>query len=236
METAFNSIFDNGTSLATATTIDVGSFITCILVSLVIGLVISLAYVFKTKCSTSFITTIALIPAVVCVVIMMVNGNIGTGIAVAGAFALVRFRSAPGTAKEIAVVFLAMCAGLIMGMGYIGFACLYTAIMSLMLLIYSIVEDKYLKSSKRNKILRITIPENLDYSNMFDDILNKYTNSFSLEQVKTTNMGTMFKLKHFVRLKDASKEKEMVDAIRERNGNLEVSMATIGLEKEVAAL
>ena len=230
----FDSIFNTAESVSTS--IDVADFLICLLVSIVIGIVIALAYTFKAKYSTSFITTLALLPAVVCVVIMMVNGNIGTGIAVAGAFALVRFRSAPGTAKEIAAVFLAMCAGLIMGMGFIGYAALFTVIMSAVLMAYSTIEASYINGAKRNKILRVTIPEDLDYTSVFNDILEKYTERYELAQVKTTNMGTMFKLKFEIRMKDQTKEKEMIDAIRERNGNLEVSVAQLGVEKEAAAL
>ena len=172
----------------------------------------------------SFLVTLALLPAVVCVVIMMVNGNIGAGVAVAGAFSLVRFRSAPGSAKEIVTIFLAMGAGLIAGMGYLGFAALFTVIMCVMFLIYNAVASNA-KSESVNKTIKITIPEDLDYTGAFDDIFTEYTKKNELVKVKTTNMGSMFRLTYNVTLRDATKEKEMIDRIRERNGNLEIMVS-----------
>ena len=156
--------------------------------------------------------------------IMMVNGNIGAGVAVAGAFSLVRFRSAPGSAKEIVTIFLAMGAGLIAGMGYLGFAALFTVIMCVMFLIYNALAGNA-RSEAVNKTIKITIPEDLDYTGAFDDIFAEYTKKNELVKVKTTNMGSMFRLTYNVTLRDATKEKEMIDRIRERNGNLEIMVS-----------
>ena len=217
MDALFKGVFDNGLTRIIA----VGDFLLCLGVSLAIGLIMAAVYMFRNEHTKSFLVTLALLPAVVCVVIMMVNGNIGAGVAVAGAFSLVRFRSAPGSAKEIVTIFLAMGAGLIAGMGYLGFAALFTVMMCAMLLIYNAVTD-YTEGKAVNKTIKITIPEDLDYTGVLDDIFAEYTKKNELIRVKTTNMGSMFCLTYHVTLKDATKEKQMIDRIRERNGNLEI--------------
>ena len=217
MDAIFKGIFDNELTQV----IKVGDFLLCLGVSLVLGLIMAAVYTFKNEHTKSFLVTLALLPSVVCVVIMMVNGNIGAGVAVAGAFSLVRFRSAPGSAKEIVTIFLAMGAGLIAGMGYLGFAALFTVIMCGMFLIYSVVTGCS-KSEVLHKTVKITIPEDLDYTGVFEDIFAEYTKKHELMKVKTTNMGSMFRLTYNVTLRDASREKEMIDRIRERNGNLEI--------------
>ena len=220
MDKIFRGVFDNGLTQ----TISVSVFLSCLGVALALGLIMAGSYMWKNEHSKSFLLTLALLPAVVCVVIMMVNGNIGAGVAVAGAFSLVRFRSAPGSAKEIVTIFLAMGAGLIAGMGYLGFAALFTVIMCVMFLIYNAVAGNA-KSEAVNKTIKITIPEDLDYTGAFDDIFAEYTRKNELVKVKTTNMGSMFRLTYNVTLRDASKEKEMIDRIRERNGNLEIMVS-----------
>jgi len=191
----------------------------------VIGIIMALAYMYRTRYTKSFVVTLALLPAVVCVVIMMVNGNVGTGVAVAGAFSLVRFRSVPGTAKEIGTLFLAMGAGLIAGMGYIGYAFLFTVILCAIFMLYNRLDFGAKKNAAVYKTMQITIPEDLDYSGIFDDIFAEHTTSCELMRVKTTNMGSMFKLTYNITLRDASREKEMIDKIRCRNGNLEISVS-----------
>lgn len=204
--------------------ISLSDFLICLGVSLVLGLLLAVTYMYKNRYTKSFVITLGLIPAVVCVVIMMVNGNIGTGVAVAGAFSLVRFRSAPGSAKEIAMIFLAMGAGLIAGMGYLAFAGLFTLILCLIFILYNTFDFRSKKSAGKHKELRITIPEDLDYSGIFDDIFKEYTKSCELTRVKTVNMGSMFRLTYSIILRDVSKEKEMIDKLRTRNGNLEISL------------
>lgn len=188
--------------------------------SLAIGMFLALIYDRK-LCSRSFLVTLALLPAVVCVVIMMVNGNVGAGVAVAGAFSLVRFRSVPGTAREIATLFLAMAAGLICGMGYLGFALLFSLILGLVM--YGLNHFAFPQKHPQ-KILRITIPEDLNYSDVFDDIFTSYTSTYNLVSVKTSNMGSLFKLQYHVTLKDDTTEKAFIDALRCRNGNLEIAL------------
>ncbi len=205
--------------------ISVPDFLACVGASLVIGLIIAAAYIFKTRYTKSFIVTLAILPAVVCVVIMMVNGNVGAGVAVAGAFSLVRFRSVPGNAKEIVALFLAMAAGLITGMGYIAFAFLFAVILSAILMLYSTLDFGAKKRTAAYKTIRITVPENLDYTGVFEEVLEKYTTAYELTGVKTTNMGSLFRLTYDVTLRDTALERELIDELRCRNGNLEISVS-----------
>ena len=220
LDTLFKGIFDS----STASVISVSDFLLCIGISLALGIVMALSYTFKTRYTKSFLLTLAVLPAVVCVVIMMVNGNVGTGVAVAGAFSLVRFRSAPGTAKEITMVFMAMGSGLIAGMGYLGYAILYTIVLCIVFMVYNVLNIGE-KRILNYKTMTVTIPEDLNYTEVFDDILCKYTTAHELKKVKTTNMGSMFRLTYDISLKDRTLEKEMIDAIRVRNGNLEISIS-----------
>ena len=229
LENLFRGLFD--TDLVAV--ISVTDFLLCLGCSLVLGLVMAFAYMYRTRYTKSFVITLALLPAVVCVVIMLVNGNVGTGVAVAGAFSLVRFRSVPGTAKEICTLFLAMGAGLIAGMGYLGFAVLFTVVMCTVFILYNCLDFGTKKNAATFKTFTITIPEDLDYSGVFDDIFAEYTRSHDLIRVKTTNMGSMFKLTYNVEIRDAAKEKEMIDKMRCRNGNLEIAVSkqeTVGTE------
>lgn len=230
MESLFRGLFDSELT----TVISVTDFMLCLCLSLVLGLIMAVSYMYRTRHTKSFVVTLALLPAVVCVVIMLVNGNVGTGVAVAGAFSLVRFRSVPGTAKEICALFLAMGAGLISGMGYLGFAVLFTIIMCGMFLLYDRLEFGAGEKKNLYKTLNVTIPEDLDYTGVFDDIFTEYTIEHNLSRVKTTNMGSMFRLTYDITLKDAVGEKEMIDKIRCRNGNLEITVS--GQETTVSEL
>lgn len=228
-ENLFKGLFDTDLTAV----ISVTDFLLCLGASLVIGILMAFAYMYRTRYTKSFVVTLALLPAVVCVVIMMVNGNVGTGVAVAGAFSLVRFRSVPGTAKEICTLFLAMGAGLIAGMGYLGFAVLFTVVMCIMFVLYNRLDFGTKKNAATFKTFTITIPEDLDYSGIFDDIFSEFTTSHDLVRVKSTNMGSMFKLTYNVMLRDVTREKEMIDKIRCRNGNLEITVSkqeTVGTE------
>ncbi len=217
----FQGLFDTEYT----TLISVTDFLLCIGVSLMLGLVLALCYMYRTRYTKSFVITLALLPAVVCVVIMLVNGNVGAGVAVAGAFSLVRFRSVPGTAKEICILFLAMGTGLVAGMGYLGFAALFALIMCAAFLLFNRFDLGTKKNGQTYKTLTVTVPEDLDYTEIFDDIFEEYTSSCDLARVKTTNLGSLFKLTYHVTLRNAVKEKEMIDKIRCRNGNLEICVS-----------
>ncbi len=217
----FKGIFDTDA----AKVISLSDFLLCVGCSLVIGLILALAYMYRSRYTKSFVATLALLPAVVCVVIMMVNGNVGTGVAVAGAFSLVRFRSAPGTAKEIGILFLAMGAGMIAGMGYLGYSFLFAIILCAISLIYNRLDFGSKRNSAIYKTLHITIPEDLDYTNVFEELFPEYASSWELTNVRTTNMGSLFKLTYDVTLKNPQSEKELIDKLRCRNGNLEISVS-----------
>ncbi|MCR4717303.1 MAG: DUF4956 domain-containing protein [Lachnospiraceae bacterium] len=220
LSTVFESVF---TSTELTESISLLPFLECVGAALVIGLILAVAYTYKTRYTKSFVMTLAILPAVVAVVIMMVNGNVGTGIAVAGAFSLVRFRSAPGTAKEIGTIFIAMGAGLIVGMGYLGYAFLFTIIVGAMSVVYSAIDFGSKKTDLAYRTIRITIAEDLDYTDIFNEVWSEFTSSVKLVQVKTTNMGSMFKLTYDITLKDPASEKKLIDQLRIRNGNLEIS-------------
>ena len=221
MPEIFKGLFDTSTSV----TISVTDFLLCVGVALVLGVFLAVVYAVKSRYTKSFLITLGILPAVVCIVIMMVNGNVGAGVAVAGAFSLVRFRSAAGTAKEIAVIFLAMAAGLVCGMGYLAYAALFTLIIGVIFLALQFIKIPQSKSVLKQKTLRITIPEDLDYTSIFNDIFDKYTTEYKLTNVKTSNMGSLFKLTYHLTEKDITKEKEMIDELRIRNGNLEISIS-----------
>lgn len=223
LNTIFRGVFDS--DVQAASNIGIGDFILCLVISLLVGLLLAGTYTFKNRYTKSFLVTLAILPAVVCVVIMMVSGNIGTGVAVAGTFSLVRFRSVPGTAKEICAIFLAMCAGLIAGMGYLGYAVLFALILGGVTMLYNCFNFGSKKIEERYKVLHITIPEDLDYTGVFDEVLAEYTQSHELQQVKTANMGSLFKLTYNIVLKNSEAEKELIDKLRCRNGNLEISVS-----------
>ena len=206
-----------------AAALSVGKFLLCLAVGFVVGLFYYFAYSYQNKGSKSFRAALILLPAIVAVVIMMVNGSIGVGVAIAGAFSLVRFRSAQGSAKEIAVIFMAMCSGLIVGVGYLAYALLFTIVMCLVLLAIHLVSAK-MEDRDGARVLKVSIPENLDYEGVFDDLFTDYTLSHKSTHVRTANMGSIFKLTYDVTLKPGVSEKSFLDAIRVRNGNLEVSL------------
>lgn len=229
LQNLFKGLFDSDL----VTVISVTDFLLCLAVALLMGGVIAGSYMFRTRYTKSFVVTLALLPGVVCVVIMLVNGNVGTGVAVAGAFSLVRFRSVPGTAKEICALFLAMGAGLIAGMGYLGFGVVFTAVMCLFYVLYQSLELGEKKNAATFKTLTVTIPEDLNYGEVFADVLPRYTRSHQLIRVKTTNMGSLFKLTYQVELIRGGCEKELMDELRCRNGNLEIVISereTVGTE------
>ncbi len=221
LDNFFKGIFDTElTNVITPT-----DFLLCVGCALVCGIILTACYIFKTRYTRSFAATLALLPAVVAVVIMMVNGNIGAGVAVAGAFSLVRFRSAAGTAREIGAIFLAMGTGLVAGMGYLGYALLVSVLLGVISLVYNLIGLGTRKRTAHHKMLRITIPEDLDYTDVFEEILSEYTFEHELVKVKTTNMGSLFRLTYNVTIKDIKKEKELIDKLRVRNGNLEITVS-----------
>lgn len=212
LDLPFTSILESEISLRT--------FILCTLTSLILGIISAFAVMIKNNKNKSMALTLALLPTITQIVIMMVNGNIGAGVAVMGAFSLVRYRSNPGTASEILIIFFSMSIGLITGMGYIWLAALYTIIILGVYILLNVVG--FGVGRTHGKELKITIPESLNYTSIFDDIFEKYTKSHELLRVRTTNMGSLYQLYYHIELIDEAQEKDMIDEIRCRNGNLDI--------------
>ena len=208
LNTIFESIISSGEFTAKA-------FCEIIFAALVCGLIIAGTYM-------SFVITQVLLPSIVALVIILVNGNIGAGVAVAGAFSLVRFRSAAGKGQEITSIFLSMAVGLALGMGYIGMAVIFSILIAGINLILNVTNFGGKENEER--MLKITVPENLDFEERFDDIFRKYLESFDYDEVKTTNMGSLYKITLKVIVRSDASVKEMIDEIRTRNGNLEISL------------
>lgn len=192
----------------------------CLLCSLVYGFMIALIYMYKSNYTKSFVSSLVILPALVQVVITSVNGNLGASVAVMGAFSLVRFRSVPGSSRDITAVFFAMAVGLANGMGFVGYSGIIVLVVGLVTLVLSSTSFGETKSPYKN--LKILIPESLDYTSVFDDLFEKYLKEYSLEKVKTTDLGSMYELSYNIILKDAKQEKEFLDEVRCRNGNLTI--------------
>ena len=194
----------------------------CILCSIMLGFLIAFIHTKGGRYSKNFVITLTILPLLVATVMIMVNGNLGTGVAIAGAFSLVRFRSMQGTSREIMSVFWAMAIGIAVGMGQILFAIMVTVIVSFVLIVLSII--KFGEGNTNYKVLDVLVPENLDYDEIFNEIFMKYTNSYELLKVKTTNLGSLYELRYNVSMKKEMKEKDMIDELRVRNGNLKISL------------
>ena len=210
----FSSIFTGGITLI--------NFMICTLVALLLGFVLALVHMKTSKSKSNFITTLVMLPLIVSIIILFVNGDVGTGVAIAGAFSLVKFRSIPANSREILSIFIALAIGFSIGTGYVAFAAILAFICFIVLIILYLV--KFGEGNNKDKTLKICIPEDLNFQDIFDDIFEKYLNKYELEKAKTINMGSMFELTYAVSLKDNSQEKELMDKIRIKNGNLKVML------------
>lgn len=227
----FSSVFEESTTLATISTSD---FLLCSAVSLVLGLIIGLVYMFKNKTSSNFVVAVGLLPIIVQVVILLVNGNLGVGVAVMGVFSLVRFRSMPGTARDITTVFEAMGAGLATGMGFLGIAGLLVLLVSGATVLYAISplgQEKEVKVKSKKKLLKIMIPEDMDYDGIFDEVLSKY-GRYELQSIETASMGSLYQLKYSITLNDEGNTKAFIDELRCLNGNLKISLGLMPSNKK----
>ena len=209
-------------SVIATTGLTLNSALTCIVSAIILGLIISFVHMKSSKYTKNYIVTLSVLPLLVATVMIMVNGNLGTGVAIAGAFSLVRFRSMPGNSREIISVFFAMAIGIAVGMGQIIFASLVTIIVSLLFLIF--YSTKFGEEKSTYKTLDIVIPESLDYEDVFNQVFKKYTDNYELLRIKTTNLGSLYELKYDITLKSGVKMKDLIDEIRVRNGNLKVSI------------
>ena len=228
----FESIF----TATTDNTISIGTSMLGIGTAVLLGLIIGIAYMFmcrKERYNRDFIIGLVILPAIVAAVILLIGSNVARAFSMAGAFALVRFRSAPGSAKDISIVFFTMAAGLACGLGYVTFAAAFTAVMLLLLILISALG--FADRNEGRKQLKIVIPESLNYNSGYDDLFDKYTSENRLNKVKTTNMGTMYELTYEIRLKNDDAEKDFIDELRVRNGNLNISVGIMP-ENSVSAL
>lgn len=212
------------------TTLDLRTVALCLLCSVILGIGVAGIYMVKNRYNKGFVVTLALLPVMVQIVIMLVNGNIGTGVAVAGAFSLVRFRSIPGSARDIGSIFFAMAIGLATGMGYLFYSFLFLAIVGIFNIV--LVSTTFGLQEQRGQTLKITIPEHLDYDTIFDEVFSRYAQSTALERIKTTNMGSLFELTYQVELKEHTGSKAFLDDLRCLNGNLNIILARPQTEKE----
>ncbi len=222
----FTSILNSATG-----TLSVTDALICTVVSLVLGFIISLVYMSQGSRSKNLAITLVLLPALVQMVIMLVNGNLGTGLAVMGAFGLVRFRSVAGTSKEICSIFFAMAVGLATGMGYITFAMIITLIIGAVM--FLLMKFEFGEGKKEERKLKIVVPENLNYTEIFDDIFEKYATKVAIIKSKTINLGSLYEVTYQLELKDKTKEKEMIDELRCRNGNLTINCSRAATGEEL---
>lgn len=223
-DSLFTSVLQTESSAASLTS---GAFLACTLASLVLGVAIALVYTFRHEYSKNFVVTLALLPLIVQVVITLVNGNLGAGIAVMGVFNLVRFRSIPGTAKDIGAVFMAMAIGLATGMGFLWLAAIFTLVVGIANVAFVLSPLGAGSGKSVERSLKVSIPEDMNYADAFDDIFALYTTAAKLISARTTNMGSLYQLDYHVTLKNPDEEKKLMDAVRTRNGNLSVQCGMV---------
>jgi hypothetical protein len=222
MTNIFSSIFTGSLTL--------GQFMLAIVASMFMGLILSIVFMYRNTYTRSFISALVLIPAVETVVIMLVNDNLGVGLSVAGSFALIRFRSVKGNAKELVAVFIAMTIGIICGTGYVALAAVFTLLLCAVM--FALNLTGFGQMSENERYLKITIPESLNYDEIFDDVLNEYASSWQLDSIKTLTLGSLFRLDYTLTMKDPSRMKKMIDELRTRNGNLEIMCSRPAVNRE----
>lgn len=222
----FNSIFDTSSG-----GLDITTGLICAATALALGIIIAITHMKTSQTSKGFLTTLATLPLLVMAVIIMINGNLGTSIAILGAFSLIRFRSIQGQAKDLLSVFFAMTVGLACGMGHILFAAIVTLVAVVAIVLFS--NTHFLEPNKRQRILKIVIPEDLDYEEVFDEIFSKYTSHAELTRMKTINMGSLYKLTYDITMKPSVKEKDFLDELRVKNCNLKILLSHPCLEEEI---
>ncbi len=197
--------------------------------SLVMGILTALVFSYKNRLSASLSVTLAVLPVAMSMVTIMINGNLGIAVAVAGGFTLVRFRSIAGNGREISAVFTVMTLGVTCGMGYIGMAAIFFAVVAVLVFALTAL---HFGEKRGEKLLRVTIPEDYDYVGLLDDVFKKYNITASVEKIKTTNMGSLIDVTYKVTLPGDTLTKNMLDEIRARNGNLCVMVCNYSQSRE----
>lgn len=222
----FNTIFDNTTAGLEITTALIAAG-----VAVLLGLAIAVTHAKTTQTTKGMLITLAILPVLVMAVMIMINGNLGTSIAILGAFSLIRFRSMEGRAKDLLAIFAAMMIGLACGMGHILFGAVITAIYIVAIILFSCT--RLLEPDRHERILKIVVPEDLDYDEAFESILQKYTSRHRLVRMKTINMGSLYKLTYEIKMRQGVKEKEFLDEIRVKNCNLKILLSEPCCEEEI---
>lgn len=222
----FNSIFNTSASGLEITTALIAAA-----VALGLGLSLAITHAKTSQTTKGMLTTLAILPLLVMAVMIMINGNLGTSIAILGAFSLIRFRSIAGRAKDLLAVFAAMMIGLACGMGHVLFAAVIMVIY--IIVIIFLTHTSLLEPDRHERVLKIVIPEDMDYEDVFADIFKKYTSRARLVRMKTINMGSLYKLTYEVKIRRGVKEKDFLDAIRVKNMNLKVLLSEPCCEEEI---
>ena len=222
MSNIFGSIFTND--------LTVGLFILAVVTSMILGFIVALTAMYKNSHTKSFVSALVLIPAIETVVIMLVNDNLGMGLSVAGSFALIRFRSVKGNARELVAIFLAMTIGIVCGTGYLTIGAIYTLLVCFVMFILTLTN--FGKQSENKRYLKITIPESLNYDEVFDEVLNKYCKEYELDSIKTLTLGSLFRIDYLIDMKNVKQIKEMIDELRLKNGNLEIMCGKLATNRE----
>ena len=193
--------------------------------SIILGILISLVYMKtheKNSFNSGFSTTLIMLPVIISIIILLVGNNVARAFSLAGAFSIIRFRSAPGDPKDIAYIFFTLAVGLTCGMGYITYAVLFTLILSAVMIGLHIT--KFTEPKNKNMQLKITVPEDLNYEGVFEEVLENYTNSYNIQRVRTRDFGSLFELTYTINLKSDINQKSFIDELRCRNGNLNISL------------
>ena len=222
----FNSIFD-----INATGLEITSALIAAGVALLLGIVLAITHSKTSQTTKGMMVTLAVLPVLVMAVMIMINGNLGTSIAILGAFSLIRFRSIAGRAKDLLAIFAAMMIGLACGMGHVLFATIIMAIYVVATVLFTYT--KLLEPDHHERVLKIVIPEDLDYEDVFEDVFSKYTSRHRLVRMKTMNMGSLYKLTYDIKMRNGVKEKEFLDEIRVKNMNLKVLLSEPCCEEEI---
>lgn len=220
-----SSLFTEG-----ATDIQLKELLICITASLILGMLVAFIHMYRNVYTKNFVITLAVLPILVQSVIMLVNGNLGTGIAVLGAFSLIRFRSVAGGSREITSIFWSMGVGLATGMGYVSYIAVFSVIVATFLLV--IYRSNFADQNSAERELKITISEDLDYPELFNDIFEEFAYSYRLDTVRTTTMESLYELRYILLLKDQQQEKNLIDSIRIRNGNLPVVLGKVATNRD----
>lgn len=211
----------------TSTTLSFSSAIITIIVAIVLGGLISVTYM-KTNpngYSQNFTLTMIILPVIVAMIILLIGNNIARAFSLAGAFSIIRFRSAPGDPKDIAYVLFTMAAGLACGVGALGYAVLFTIILCLLMVVLNRLN--FAANKKTQKLLKVTIPEDLSYEEAFTEVFEQFSVGYELKKIRTTELGSLYELVYIVTINDSINQKAFLDTIRCRNGNLDLSLTMV---------